>query len=247
MSARPGCEHASDAGAYLLRALSDDEHAQFAGHLASCTACRREVDQLQVVVDTLPIAAPQYAPPVELRDRIMHIVDAEAQLLRASGPEADRVPAEPEAAPRRSWGWGSGLILRPVAAGAVATVLLAVGVVGGVTLGGAGDNPPPTRSLAAQVAAPGATAVVSVQDGRAALHVKNLPSPPFARVYQVWIKRGNAITPTHSLFNVRKSDGSSVVPIEEPVRPGDEILVTDEQNGGSQKPTGEQLITAPIT
>ncbi len=245
MSARPGCEHASDTGADLLRALSDDEHAQFAGHLASCTTCRREVDQLQVVVDTLPIAAPQYVPPVDLRDRIMRIVDTEAELLRASGPEADRVPAEP--ARRRSWGWGAGLFLRPVAAGALATVLLAVGVTGGVVFGGAGDNPPPTRSLAAQVAAPGATAVVSVQDGRAALHVKNLPSPPFARVYQVWIKRGDAIVPTHTLFNVRKSDGSAVVPIEESVRPGDELLVTDEQNGGSQKPTGDQLIVAPLS
>lgn len=245
MSARPGCGQALDAGAYLLRALSDPEHEHFADHLRTCTTCRREVEQLQIVVDTLPIAAPQHAPPVQLRDRIMRVVDAEADLLRASGPEADRVPAQ--ATSRRPRRWGSGLFLQPVAASALASVLVAVGVAGGVVLGDTGANPGPTRSLTAQVAAPGATAVVSLQGDHAALHVKNLPSPPFARVYQVWIKRGDTIMPTHSLFNVRKSDGSSVVPIEEAVRPGDQILVTDEQNGGSPKPTGDQIILASLS
>lgn len=245
MSVRPGCEHANDTGAYLLWALSDPEHEDFVGHLRTCAECRREVEQLQIVVDTLPIAAPQHPPGVELRDRTMRVVDAEADLLRATGPEADRVPAQ--ATSRRPRRWGSGLFLQPVAASALASVLVAVGVAGGVVLGDTGANPGPTRSLTAQVAAPRATAMVSVQGDHAALHVKNLPSPPFARVYQVWIKRGGTIMPTHSLFNVRKSDGSSVVPIEEPVKPGDEILVTDEQNGGSLKPTGDQIITASIT
>jgi hypothetical protein len=239
------CDHAEDVGAYLLRALPEGEQEAFAAHLAGCQGCRREVQALQVVVDTLPIAAPQVMPPPELKDRIMRIVDAEAQLLRAAGPEADRVPVAAESKRSRRWAWASGLSLRPVVAGALASVLLLVGVAGGVLL--SNDDGPPSRNLAAQVSDPSARASVELKGDKAALHVENLPSPPFSRVYQVWIKRGDVIFPTHTLFNVRKSDGSAVVQIEESVKGVDQILVTDEPGGGSQKPTSVPLITATLS
>ena len=245
-SSLPECEHALDAGAYLLRALSADEHADYAQHLRTCRECRHEVEQLQIVVDTLPIAAPQLAPPPELRDRIMRVVDSEAELLRASGPEADRVPERArEKTSRRRW-WGSGLMLRPAAAGGLASVLIAVGVAGGVLL--SGDSSPSTRNVTAQVAASGATATVSVRGGQAALHVVKLPAAPAGKVYQVWITRKGSATPvpTHTLFNVR-TDGSAVVPIEESVKNVDRILVTDEPDGGSSSPTGTQLISASLS
>jgi hypothetical protein len=233
------CDHVDDVGAYLLRALPDADADAFTAHLASCTGCRRELQHLQVVVDTLPIAAPQLSPPAALKDRIMRIVDAEAELLRAAGPEADRVPAPK---PRRAW--FAGFSLRPVAAGALASVLLAVGVFGGVLV--SGDKSQSSRTLSAQVSDPGARVTVALQGGKAALHVKHLPGAPFSRVYQVWLKRGDKIIPTHTLFNVRK-DGSAIVPIEESVAGADQILVTDEQNGGSQSPTTAPIITATLT
>ncbi len=236
------CDHVDDVGAYLLRALPLEEASAFEAHLAACAGCRRELAHLQVVVDTLPIAAPQFAPPPELKDRIMRVVDAEAELLRAAGPEADRVPVT-TAKPRRSW--FAGFSLRPVAAGALATVLLAIGVSGGVLV--SGDGPPDARTISAQVNnAPGARVTVALQDGKAALHVKHLPGAPFSRVYQVWLKRGDKVVPTHTLFNVRK-DGSAVVPIEESVAGANQILVTDEQNGGSQSPTTAPIIQAVLS
>lgn len=238
------CDHADEVGAYLLRALPDGEQQAFTTHLAACDGCRREVASLQIAVDALPLAAPQFMPPPALKDRIMAVVDAEAQLLRAAGPEADRVPvAEPKRS--RRWGWASGLALRPAVAGALAGVLLLVGVTGGVLL--SGDNAPSSRTISAQVSDPGARVTVALRDGKAALHVKNLPGAPFSRVYQVWLKRGDKIIPTHTLFNVRKSDGSAVVPIEESVAGADQILVTDEQNGGSQSPTTDPLILANLS
>lgn len=241
----PECEQALDAGAYLLRALAADERARYADHLRTCRECRHEVEQLQIVVDTLPIAAPQLAPPPELRDRIMRVVDSEAELLRAAGPEADRVAPPAETRPRRRW-WGSGLMLRPAAAGGLASILIAVGVAGGVLL--SGDSTPSTRSVTAQVAAKGATATISVRSGQAALHVVKLPAAPAGKVYQVWITRKGSSTPvpTHTLFNVR-TDGSAVVPIEESVKNVDRIIVTDEPDGGSASPTGTQLISASLS
>ena len=64
------CPHTQDAGAWVLRALDAPDAERFESHLASCSACRDEVADLQMVVDTLPIAAPQTAPPPELKDRL---------------------------------------------------------------------------------------------------------------------------------------------------------------------------------
>jgi len=248
------CDHLLDAGAYLLGALSQDEQREFAGHLRACGGCQHEVQQLQIVVDTLPIAAPQLVPPPDLRDRIMRVVDAEAELLRATGPEADRVRAADERTrstdrAKRSRRWGALLFPRPIAAGAMASILIAVGVAGGALVVSE-DSPtaPPTTTFTAKVLSEGSKAVVSVQDGRAALRVTNLPSAPSGKVYQVWIQRaGEQPQPTHTLFNVRKSDGSAVVPIEERVGPGERILVTDEPDGGSLTPTGQTVIDAQLT
>jgi anti-sigma factor RsiW len=53
-----GCQHRETAAAYVLGALPEDEHEHFAAHLPGCEVCRREVAELQMVADTLPLAAP---------------------------------------------------------------------------------------------------------------------------------------------------------------------------------------------
>ncbi|WP_354698256.1 hypothetical protein DSM112329_03923 [Paraconexibacter sp. AEG42_29] len=246
----PDCERGLDAGAYLLSALPPEDHASFIAHLRSCDCCQREVEDLQLVVDTLPMAAPQFAPPAALKDRIMRVVDAEAELLRAAGPEADRVPVRAEAArERRLWRWGSGLSVRPALAGGIASVLLAVGVAGGVVFSDS-DGGSAGRTLAAQVpGSPGATVKVSLKNDRATLHVANLPSAPAGQVYQVWFTRKGSTTPepTHTLFSVRKNDGRSTVPIEESVEGVGQILVTAEPDGGSEQPSADPVISAQLS
>ncbi len=39
--------HEQDVGAYLLGALSDEEHTRFVSHLRECHVCRDEVERLQ--------------------------------------------------------------------------------------------------------------------------------------------------------------------------------------------------------
>jgi anti-sigma-K factor RskA len=232
------CAHGPDIGAYLLSALPPEEHERFSAHLGLCRACREEVAQLQIVVDTLPMAAPQLAPPPDLKDRIMRVVDREADRVAAPGPRA-----------RRGRPWAAGRALRPASAALLAGVLAALGVATGVLLGTRADDGPAARTVVAQVAVPRAKATVSVQGGRATLHLTDLPSAPAGRVYQVWFMREGATVPvpTHTLFDVRKDDGRAVVPIEERVAGVAQVLVTDEPAGGSRTPTGAKLITATLS
>ncbi|HEX2104371.1 MAG TPA: anti-sigma factor [Solirubrobacteraceae bacterium] len=259
------CEHRDDAGAWVLGALPDAERERFAAHLPGCEICTREVADLQMVADTLPLAAPQVAPPPELKERIMSVVRAEAAVMHAAGPAAD-VPgaeatagpataepaaAEPPAAParerqpkeRRPW-WGRlpSLALRPLPAAVAAAVIIAIGVGGGVLLTG-GDE---ARTVEAQVVAPSAPAArasLTTEGERATLRVQDFPPPPSGRVYQVWLKRPNRPPdPTTALFTTR--DGDATVEVPGSVEGVEQVLVTAEPDGGSREPTRDPVIIA---
>lgn len=232
------CPRGVDAGAYALQALTDAEGAEYAEHLGHCAACTAEVHVLRSVVDTLPIAAPQVAPSSALKSRIMAVVAAESELLRAAGSETDRAVVPP--APRRRW---QSFVpsLRPALAGALACALLAVGVVGGLAVERAGK--PETRTLSAWAAGE-ADAKLSLTGQRASLELSNMPRPPAGQVYQVWLERsGGQLDPSHTLFNVR-SDGRAKVAIDESMDGVERILVTAEPSGGSLAPSSEPVITA---
>jgi anti-sigma-K factor RskA len=232
------CEHRVDAGAWVLGALPEDERERFAAHLGGCAECRREVAELQTVADTLPLAAPQVAPPPELKERLMAAVRAEAAVLEPP------VPERPPPATRKRRRFRMPVIaLRPIPAAVAAAVLIALGVGGGVLLS---NNGSPGRIVPAQVvapSAPGARASLTVADDRATLKVEDFPAPPAGRVYQVWLQRpGRPPDPTTALFRVR--GGNATVDVPGSMRGIDRVLVTDEPDGGSRAPTRSPVIVA---
>jgi anti-sigma-K factor RskA len=237
------CEQRESVGAYLLGALPEDEHAAFVTHLPGCVDCSRDVTELQVVVDTLPLAAPQVAPPPELKDRIMAVVRSEAELLAASGPRADRPP---EQRARRGRWRRQALALRPWSAALAAGLLLAVGVAGGIALSN-GDG---GRTVPGQVhiaSAPSARASLVISGGSTRLRVRNMPPPPPGKVYEVWLKRGSAAPrPTTALFMVDRA-GRADVNVPGASKDVDQVLVTAEPDGGSRVPTSAPVIVAGTT
>jgi anti-sigma-K factor RskA len=236
------CARRDDAGSYVLRGLPDDEHARFEAHLATCAECRREVADLQVAADTLPLAAVQVGPPPELRDRIMTIVRSEAELLAAAGERADEPAAAPAAKAPRRRRWA--LSLRPLPAAMAASALVAAGVIGGIVLTGADDTKTVTGTV--QIAsAPAARASLQLSDDATKLQVRRMPPPPAGKVYQVWLKRPNQDpAPTTALFRT-DSSGSADVEIQRGRLKGvDQVLVTAEPDGGSMKPTSAPVIVA---
>jgi anti-sigma-K factor RskA len=236
-----GCPRTDDAASYVLRAMPEGEWQAYRDHVARCAACAEKVAELGFVADALLTAVPQLSAPAPVRDRVMAIVRAESELLRAAGHGADRPP--PVQPPRRR----RLPSLRPLAATALACGALAVGIGGGALLSG-GDGGATPRTVVAQVAAPGAKARVRVTPDSAKLEVSRMPQPPAGRVYQVWLHRGGARTPpvpTDAFFSVsRHGDASVDVPGD--LRDVDAVLVTDEPLGGSRRPTRAPVIRAPL-
>jgi anti-sigma-K factor RskA len=231
------CGHRDDVGSYVLRALPDDEHERFEAHLATCEQCRRDVADLQIAADTLPLAAVQVAPPAELRERIMAVVRSEAELLGAADARADE-PAPAKRRERRRW-WA----LRPLPAVGLATAVLAVAVLAGVLITGDDD----TRTVQAKVtlaSAPSARASLEVNGSEGKLKVSNFPPAGSDRVYEAWRMRGGKPVPA-GLFRVG-GDGNASLAIEEPLKSGDQVLVTVEPGGGSTRPTSMPIAAAAV-
>jgi anti-sigma-K factor RskA len=223
------CQRSFDAGAYVLAALDDDEAAAFAAHLPACKHCRDEVDHLRHGAEALALAVPQLQPPPALRDRIMRDVQADAALL---------APRKPAPQPRRRWSLG----LQPLTAAACACALVAFGAAGAAVIGG--DDGPSSRTLAADVAPPGAKASLRVDGARGTLELAGMSNPGGGRVYQVWLVKGDGPPrPTHTLFTVRR-DGRASVQIDAPIKGVREILVSAEPPRGSDAPTSAPVIRA---
>ena len=244
------CPRGIDSGAYVLRALQDDEAVDFGAHLFTCDHCRLEVAQLRHAVDALPMTATPAVPSAALKSRIMAVVIAEAELLNAAGPEADRAPVAPR--PRRRWLPAFASPLGPAFAGALACALLALGVVGGLAFrddgGGGGVVVPQTRTVNASMSGPavGADAKLALTGTRASLQLSKMPSLSRGRVYQVWFQdNAGQIRPSRTLFNVR-SDGRATVAIEESVKGVRRVLVTEEASGGAKRPTTSPVLQASL-
>jgi hypothetical protein len=219
---------ADTVGAYLLGALEPDEAERFEAHLADCPVCRRDVEDLRVAADALPVSVPLIRPPAALKDRIMSVVNEEAELLAAAGRRADEAGERPPAEDRSR---AVGRRRRS----------------GGRSLGGWLLRPGPAaraRTVIAQTRAPDADVRLEIHEDGSMLVAENMPAPPSGRIYQVWLKRpGKDPEPTSVLWSTR-GDGSAEVAVPGSLEGVEAVLVTDEPPGGSEEPTKPPVITA---
>jgi hypothetical protein len=230
------CELSVDVGAYVLGALEDHELEPFREHLLGCAACREEVAQLQTVTDSLAIAVPHEQAPADLRARLMAVASGEAELLRATGHEADR-PVRSRS--RLRWRLFPAL---------VATGALAAGVLIGALAINSGSAPK-AQVIQAQVLPPAghdAAAALRKVDSHVALQVTGMPSPALGRIYEVWLQRGaQPPEPTDALFSVT-TQGNGTVNVPGNLTGVSKVMVTEEPAGGSLKPTRSPVIVASI-
>ena len=235
---------ADSLGAWMLGALPEDEVEGFHAHFESCADCRADAESLRVAVDALPASAPPMTAPPALKGRLMAVVEREASLLEAAGPEADRAKRSRR---RRRFPALSGLSLRPALALPLVLLLLVIG--GGAALLGRTALDQDARTVAAQVnpELKGSRASLEVDGDRARIVGTKLPPPPAGHVYQVWLDRGGkSPEPTSALFSTR-SDGTASVDVPGSLDGVRAVMVTDEPSGGSPKPTGRIILTASPT
>lgn len=225
------CPQLDQAAAYVLGALHAEEADRYERHIHACSACGREVGRLQPSTDLLAQAAPSVHAPEGLKERVMAQVRAEAELLRAAGPQADRPPRR-----RRTW--------RLAAASTAAALACGIGI--GILVTGTQGQPHATVRAYVAPTAPTGRAVVIRSDDHGELIVSRMPPPPAGKIYEVWLARPqHAPQPTDALFSVNRA-GSATVEVPGSLAGVHRIMVTAEPFGGSSHPTSTPIIIATL-
>ncbi|HYI38130.1 MAG TPA: anti-sigma factor [Thermoleophilaceae bacterium] len=226
-----------DTAAYVLRALSDEEHTRFVRHLRECHVCRDEVDRLQFAVDALPRSVEPLSAPAGLKATIMAEVESDVR---------EQQPA-PSLGARLRERFSRVPALRPRVASATAAVLLLVGVAGGFGLSQVTDGE--ERSVDAafdgtRVASGSGNLVIGGNDkAGGTLRVHGMPKLRANETYQVWLQRDGEVIPK-AMFSVSdQGDGLTAV---DDLDGADAVMVTREPAGGARAPSGPPLVTVKL-
>ena len=230
--------HEQDVGAYLLGALSDEEHTRFVSHLRECHLCRDDVDRLQPAVDALPRSVTPLAAPAGLKAAVMGQVRADvrerepASLGRRLRERLPRLPAVPARI-----------------ATVTAAVLLVVGIAGGFGLSqvvtGGSDERTVTAQFDTDRVADGSGNLVIGGDDEAGgtLRVHGMPSLRSNETYQVWLERDGEVIPK-AMFSVSEN-GDGLTAVDE-LDGASRVMVTREPAGGARSPSGPPVVTVKL-
>ncbi len=240
---REGAQLACDAvdelaGAWALGALSADEDAAIAEHLATCDRPHQELHDGAGVADLLAAALPEETPSPALRARIMRSLDTPAR-------RADVAP-EPVALRRgrRSW-------LPPLAALAAAAALVLAAW--NVQLRSEGQRLDASLAqLAHAVAsgraayrATGSTGTGYVIDAPTPVLVASLPSPPQGRLYEMWLIDSAGKPVAVGTFDSGTQGKLTVVQLEHPLRGYSTFAITVEARR-LDAPSGKPVLAATL-
>lgn len=224
-----------DLAAYTLGVLPDGESASVESHLQGCKHCQDEVRWLLPAVEILPEMVEQITPPAHLRENLLDIVRADAEL---SGATTRRRPVM-----QRRLRIGR-FALAP--ATALAAVLIAVAAFAGYEVnGGGGDNGPSTRTVAVASQVNGSKASLVINHSSATLQAVHVPQLPPGSVYQVWFRKPGGQAKPSSVFRP-SDDGSAAAAVPEALHNAGEVMVTRERGKGSTTPTLPVVYSASV-
>ena len=230
-----------DLPAYALGTLEPPATARLERHIGECAECRELLREYEEVMRLLPLGLPQTRPSPSARRELFNRVRTDETASRRRSVH-DRWP---------------GMRLHALAAVAIVAIVL-----GGAlfwTLSG-DDNGEDAAAIVEDLrededtqivpmlgseAAPQAVAQLLFQPGqtRAGLVVSGLPPLPDDRAYQLWFIRPDKTRYDGGVFNV-DSSGQAMVVIDAPAdyAPGWRCGVTEEPAGGSEAPTGRNVM-----
>ena len=222
-----------DLGAYILQALTPEEHERFERHLDSCAACRAELVELREPALLAARAAPPYELPRSLEGRTFAAIEREAAGL----------PRPVLLTPRRRR-------YRPVLAVAAVAAVAALAFVAGTRL----DRPAGSVELQTALVAPDGHRAANVEVRKTGIgrvirfDSDELPILPKGAYYELWFV-GPGDTPiapnriSAGTFHPDE-DGRSHVRFAAAVDPAKYpvLSVTAEPGDGNPAPTGPEVL-----
>ena len=222
-----------------LGALPQDEAKDVEAHLATCPACRSELEKMQRVAALLPFASEELSPRPSVKAGLFERITAEPRPIRTL----------PRSRPR--WQWAGAI------AAAAAVLVTAGAVLGATVFGGSASNPNSERqgSLVEAFAQGTASTSRAEQDGAsvtvlrapgqkdAFVWVANLPALPSEKAYQAWFIRDGKPEPG-TVF--RDASGGIWIEAGDAIDRFATMALTIEDSGGSKTPTTTPFVAVQL-
>jgi anti-sigma-K factor RskA len=226
--------------AYALGCLDEEDLVRVSEHLADCAECRAGWHAYQATADQLALAAPDVAPPADLKGRLMRRIDPQepAGVSESRTSWWDKLThVMRRTAP--AWGLAGLLVI-------LALVLSNVWLWGQISRYPGAAQPGPLRTipLTSTEAAPRASGlmVVSADGEHGTLVVDGLPPLDARHQYQLWLIRDGRRT-SGGVFSVdAEGYGSLWVASPQPLSSYSSFGITIEPAGGSPGPTGQKVL-----
>jgi anti-sigma-K factor RskA len=243
------------AGAYALDAINDIERAAFDRHLAGCEACSFEVAELRTAAARLADSTWSAAPP-RLRDNVLKQVSHTRQTRPGT---AEKYVAQDVATPGR-WrrrliavaavslltvGVGAGTFLVEEQRVRDATNQSAIAAASQLEMTRIQDVMAATDARLRQVPVKGGgriSVVYSPGQNAAVAMVAGLNQPTANRAYQLWLIKDKQPA-SAGVLTAGHNAGTALL---SGVRDVQEIAITQEPAGGSQKPTQEPMAAVSL-
>ncbi|MBK8903007.1 MAG: anti-sigma factor [Anaerolineaceae bacterium] len=237
--------------AYALNILDADEAAEAAAHLESCPVCQQELQTYQELVGLMATAVPSVAPPLTLKQRLMHDIRQEKQVETVVPLQSPKPIVPPTSAPAKTRWWVTlrdwfqqRPILQPVLLLLVALLLVSnfqlrqrlaeadhPAGFGTVTLTSIAANDPGTGIL-----------IISADGMHGTLVVQELPVLPETQTYQLWLIKDGHPT-SGGMFNVGEDGYHAIwVGSDDPLASYEDFALTIEPAEGSAYPTGSPVL-----
>jgi anti-sigma-K factor RskA len=248
------------AGPYVMDAITPQERASFASHLADCAQCRDDVREMREATARLGLAA-MLRPRPELKEQTMRAAFRTSQLAPAvdTTPDGEAAPSRPGPVPRRrlaqrvrSFPLSARFALASaalVAAAATGFGLMATNMMEQLHHSERQDhmiasvlNASDAVIFTARVTTGGtATVIMSHHERRLVFTAHGLRPLPGGMGYELWLMGPAGDRPAGMLRP--QTDGMAGPAVVSGIKRGDAIGVTVEPAGGSSLPSSTVLVT----
>lgn len=224
-------------------------------HLADCALCQQTLREYMQVARVLPYAAPDIAPPTELRDRILAMASNQM-----SGPvtvvatqRTQRPPAQP---PRQRLAWPSFVFACALVLALLAWNLsIQARLAEQIAEANASDtrlqaiesllSAPDVQSYPLSGTAGSGRVWASNERNQAYFVAEGLPNPGNGNVYQIWLIQGDA--PSNAgTFETQGGRAAMVVAVPGSLIDFGTFGVTIEPRGGSAAPTSPPILLGSL-
>jgi anti-sigma factor RsiW len=243
-------------GAYALGALLPDEAAALEAHLATCPTCPEELRRLRFGAQALALTAEERDPSPDLRNRIWAATFAPVDIAPESQPVSERPmpvqPGEPIAIDQARAARGGFRTPAWMKIAAVLAVLLIGSLLAwNIALRNdeSGDQGTVVGQLAPAPDAPdqatGGEVRYLADDQVMLIELHDLPALAEGEVYQLWLIRGDAVSPAGT-FQPNPTDPTTVAVTANPDQ-YDTLAITREPGPiGSPGPTTKPFLLGNI-